>query len=234
MIFVTILTVLIGLIYVYYRKKHQYFANLGIPYEPGYFPFGSWKTWKVFMGQGSLFQIPDEIFDNYPGQKVFGYFKPFGRPVLVIKDFELAKRVMVKDFDHFVDRGFLQLHPDTNPYMKYSMTVQNGEKWRQARSYITPIFTSGKLKTMSPLINETAKDLVSYLAKKNGQEIDGKDVFEKYTIELLSNLGLGVKGNVFEDDQSDFYNRVSYIFVYRFSYLLFYSASWFINLAVYL
>ena len=44
--------------------------------------------------------------------------------------------------------------------MKYSLTFQNGEKWRQARGYVTPLFTSGKLKTMHPLITETVENMV--------------------------------------------------------------------------
>ena len=182
MITVTIIIIFISLVLYYFHRKFQYFSYLGIPHEPGYFPFESKKVWTAFMGKGSLFQISEELFDKYPQEKVFGYFKPFGKPVLVIKDYDLAKRVMVKDFDHFVDRGFFQVHPETNPYMKYSLTFQNGEKWRQARGYVTPLFTSGKLKTMHPLITETVENMVEYLKKRNGQEIDGKDIFEKYIV----------------------------------------------------
>ena len=182
MILLAIITIFISLVSYYIHRKHQFFVNLGIPHEPGYFPFGSWKVWIAFMGKASLFQIPEELYDKYPNDKVFGYFKPFGKPVFVIKDYELAKRVMIKDFNHFVDRGFLHVHPESNPYMKYSVTIQNGEEWRVARGYITPLFTSGKLKTMSPLITETVLNMVEYLKERNGQEIDGKDIFEKYTI----------------------------------------------------
>lgn len=35
------------LLYAYVWKKFQYFKNLGIPYEPGYFPFGSYSSWRA-------------------------------------------------------------------------------------------------------------------------------------------------------------------------------------------
>ena len=207
MILLAIIIIFITLVSYYFHRKHQFFVNLGIPHEPGYFPFGSWKVWTAFMGKASLFQIPEELYDKYPNDRVFGYFKPFGKPVFVIKDYELAKRVMIKDFDHFVDRGFLHVHPESNPYMKYSMTIQNGEAWRVARGYVTPLFTSGKLKTMYPLITETVQSMVEYLKKRNGQEIDGKDIFEKYTIELLGDLGCGVKAQIFKEGANEFYER---------------------------
>ena len=35
-----------------------------------------------------------------------GYYGLFGKPILVIRDMEIVKKVMIKDFDHFKNRGF--------------------------------------------------------------------------------------------------------------------------------
>ena len=60
---------------IYCRNKHKYFENIGIPYAPGYFPFGSSLVWKVFSGQQSLLQVADDYFDQFPNTKVFGFYK---------------------------------------------------------------------------------------------------------------------------------------------------------------
>ena len=45
---------LVTLIYIWQRRKFSYFKNRGIPEDPGYFPFGSWGTWQMFMGKVAL------------------------------------------------------------------------------------------------------------------------------------------------------------------------------------
>ena len=77
---------LVVLITLYFRKKHSYFENAGIPHAPGYFPFGSSLVWKCFSGQESLLQVADNYFDQFPNSKLFGFYKPLGEPVIAIKE----------------------------------------------------------------------------------------------------------------------------------------------------
>ena len=94
MIWLTLLLGFIGLLLLYFRKKHNYFKDAGIPHAPGYFPFGSSLVWKCFSGKESLLQVADDYFDQFPETKAFGFYKPFGVPVLAIKDLELARKIM--------------------------------------------------------------------------------------------------------------------------------------------
>ena len=61
-----------------------------VHYSPGYLPFGSKIIWKVLGGQQNIFQVAEDLYDDFPGAKAFGYYRPFGKPVLVIKDLELG------------------------------------------------------------------------------------------------------------------------------------------------
>ena len=70
------LPLLIGIIvgaYFYVRQRFQYFANRGIPYEPGYFPLGSIETWRLFTGRTSLFKVADRIAARHPTKEIIGY-----------------------------------------------------------------------------------------------------------------------------------------------------------------
>ena len=122
------------LVFLYFRKKHNYFSHHKIASAPGYFPLGSKIIWKCFTGQQSILQVPDGLCDDFPKTiKAFGYYKAFGEPVLVLKDLELAKRIMVQNFDHFIDRSFLTIHPDANAYSSLFLTNIQGTVFENHR-----------------------------------------------------------------------------------------------------
>ena len=79
---------LIGLImafYFYVKKKFNYFSSIGVPHQPGTFPFGSDVTWKMFSGKISFVKIVDEIYDEFKdtNAKIGGYYGMLGSPTFV-------------------------------------------------------------------------------------------------------------------------------------------------------
>ena len=82
---------------------------------------------------------------------MIGTYGLLGNLNLVVYDLDLIKQVLVKDFEYLVDRRAFEFG---DPVLDQMLTVLQGEKWKQMRSLITPIFTSGKLKAMLPLIDK--------------------------------------------------------------------------------
>ena len=201
-----LLAVICFIIVLYIRKRHQYFEEHHIPHAPGYFPLGSSIVWKCFSAQQSLLKVGDDLFDQFPNTKAFGYFKPLGAPVLVIKDIDLAKKIMIKHFDHFVDRNFLNLNPKANFHPSMWLVNLKGEKWRANRNLLTPMFTSSKLKAIMPLMHQAGKKLTTYLGSM--ENVDCKDVFHRFSAEVLGNLGCGVEPNVLKNGYNVFYDQV--------------------------
>jgi len=81
----------------------------------------------------------------------------FSTPYLLILDLELAKSIMIKDFDHFTDRRAMNGLNVENPVNKLHMSMLpmlKGEKWKMIRNAYSPIFTSGKLKVMTSVMNK--------------------------------------------------------------------------------
>ena len=113
--------------YFYFSKKFSYFKNHGVPYEPGSFPLGSSNSWKVLSGQMSMLRSTDEIHVKYPNDKIVGYYAAMGEPVLLINDIDLGKRILVKDFDHFVDRRPIKADKEVNKYFVNMLTSLNGK-----------------------------------------------------------------------------------------------------------
>lgn len=64
----------------------------------------------LISGKSSFLTALNSTYDNNPNAKMVGVFN-LGSPGLIIRDIELVKLIMVKDFDHFVDRRKLEVSP---------------------------------------------------------------------------------------------------------------------------
>ena len=82
-----------------------------------------------------------------------------------------------------------------------------GESWKNSRNLVTPMFTSSKLKAIMPLMHKCGEDLSSYLNNFEGFEIDCKEVYQRYTIEILGTLGCGIKPGVLGKQTNVFYDQ---------------------------
>ena len=114
--------------------------------------------------------------------------------------------MMVKDFEYFTDRSFMEIHPETNKYLQ-GLAILKGEEWRSERQLMTPLFTAQKLKTMLPWMHQMGDEFTNYLNNHKG-DIDCKESFGKFTMELLGSLGVGVKPNVISEEENLFYDQV--------------------------
>ena len=71
------------------------------------------------------------------------------------------------------------------------MTNMSGEAWKEVRSVFSPIFTSGKLKSMLHFVKGVAESLANeFDAKaKQGTDFELKEVFGKFR-EIFTNLAV--------------------------------------------
>jgi cytochrome P450 len=156
MIVIALIIVVLTLIGLKIRATFSYFRTHGIAEDPGYFPFGSKASWKMLLTKISFLQMTDQIYAEFPDEKIVGTYGPLGKRTIVIRHMEIAKRVLIKDFDHFVDRRHLIANRKANKYFMDMLTTMNGDKWKEMRTIISPVFTSGKLKTMMPIIHRVS------------------------------------------------------------------------------
>ena len=108
----------------------------------------------MLTGKMAFTTTTDHISKEYPHDKIVGTYGPFGGAQLVVRDLELAKNIMIKDFDHFVDRRKIAVSRKSNKYFMDMLTVLEGEKWKTMRNILSPVFTSGKLRNMMPIIHK--------------------------------------------------------------------------------
>jgi hypothetical protein len=101
----------------------------------------------------------------------------FDKPSLLIRDLELVKNILVKDFQKFTDRT-LSFEETFDPLLVKAVSVVDGQLWRHLRTNLTPVFTSRKIKMMFYLVDTSGKELAECLEKATA---DGKLSKDKYS-----------------------------------------------------
>ncbi|XP_011638474.1 probable cytochrome P450 6a14 [Pogonomyrmex barbatus] len=125
-------------------------------------------------------------------------------PVLIIKDPDLIKDVLIKNFSTFASRG-IPTFEKTDP-LPLHLFLLEPKRWRPLRIKLSPVFTSAKLKEMFFLISECADHLIQYtekVASKNGL-IECRELMAKYTTDVIGSCAFGIEMNSMSDKDSEF------------------------------
>ena len=89
-------------IYWHFKKAHKFFDENGIPYLKPKILVGSLSD--VLFKQKPMAVLHLELYRKLEPYKFAGYFS-FHTPFIMVRDPELIKHIMIKDFVHFYDRG---------------------------------------------------------------------------------------------------------------------------------
>ncbi|XP_063706635.1 probable cytochrome P450 9f2 [Culicoides brevitarsis] len=199
------LSPILYLIWRYINKDLDYFAERNIPHEKPLPIFGNWFS-TLFLGK----PIPDmllQLSNKFREHKLYGMFD-MTVPMYVIKDPELIKQVMVKDFDHFVNHvPFLTSEGDA--LFGNSLFALLDEKWRNMRSTLSPAFTSSKMRMMYELVRNCADSFITYCndnLNENGYyDINAKDIFSKATVDVISTCAFGLEVDSLKNPENEVY-----------------------------
>ncbi|KAJ8911310.1 hypothetical protein NQ315_017004 [Exocentrus adspersus] len=155
--------------WAYVRYSYGYWKRRNVPYLEPKFPFGN---------SNSL--IPKGIAIGILSKEFYNRFKTMGRdmvggvyigiePKLVVLNPDLIRDILVKDFQSFTDRGVYQSESDP---ISVNIFAQPGAEWRAARTKLTTVFTSAKMKAMCLLMLECSEGLKEALEKFAQQKTD--------------------------------------------------------------
>jgi hypothetical protein len=103
------------------------------------------------------------IYEEHSDKPYVGIFS-FDKPILLIRDLELVKNILVKDFQNFMDR-VISLDEKLDPIFSRALFVIKGQNWHHLRTNLTPVFSSGKMKMMFFLVDTSGKELADCLDK---------------------------------------------------------------------
>ena len=107
----------------------------------------------------------------------------------------------MKDFDKFLNRKIAS-NEAVDPVATHNLFSARDQIWRNLRAKISPVFSSGKMKMMLPLMKECASDLVVYLEKHNNEEIDVRNMSKKYAVDIISSCAFGINAYCLKEENS--------------------------------
>jgi hypothetical protein len=109
------------------------------------------------------------IYNEHSNKPYVGIFS-FDKPSLLIRNLDLVKNIVVKDFQNFTDRIF-SVEDTFDPLFALNLGMLKGQLWRHLRTKLTPVFTSSKMKMMFYLVDVCGKELADCLGEATA---DGK------------------------------------------------------------
>ncbi|KAF5291120.1 hypothetical protein FQA39_LY14362 [Lamprigera yunnana] len=165
------------------------------------------NVYAIITLKKSISTFLEDIY-NQTVEPFFGFFI-FNQPILFIRDPDLIKSVLIKDFDHFPDRSVMGNKNDK--YSAKTLFMLKGPEWKRTRTKATPAFSSGKLKNMIPLIVDASEKLIEHIEFmiSNNELIDSRDVCIKYAIDVISACAFGFEAQ--SHHNSEFANAAKHL-----------------------
>ncbi|CAG9132853.1 unnamed protein product [Plutella xylostella] len=202
---ISAVVILYTLAYLWFQYSFSYWSSKRVRGPAPAFPFGNIRD--VITRKSQFFQ---PYCDNYFKFKHLPYvgMYSFNRPVLCVNDPDVAKHILIKDFDYFQAHGIFSASEGIDPLAAHLFN-SHGDRWKNLRVKMSPAFSSGKLKTMYPLVQKTAEEGMKYLdsLESKGNSINISEFYETYTMEIIASVGFGVECNGFKNPNTEFYVR---------------------------
>ncbi|XP_076271103.1 putative cytochrome P450 6a13 isoform X1 [Rhynchophorus ferrugineus] len=200
--FISSILVLLCLVAFYVKWRYNYWNRRGLYQPKPQFPFGNFKS--ELTREKSFFDGNFELYQRLKGSghKHAGVYL-FLEPVYLPVDLSIIKRILFNDFSHFMNRGVYHHPKDVLTMNLFSM---EGEQWRALRAKLTPTFTSGKLKSMFPILqaNINVLDRVVGHNSVNKTPVDIKDVASRLTTDNIASCAFGLECNSLEEQENSF------------------------------
>jgi len=171
-----IAAIFIGL-YFHFTRNFNFWQKLGIPYVKPKFFFGNLKECALL--KTTVGEQLQRIYKEHSDKPYVGIFS-FDKPSLLIRDLELVKNILVKDFQNFMDRTFTT-EERFDPLFSNVLPILKGSLWRHLRTSLTPVFTLRKMKMMFYLVDTCGKELADCLEKAT---LEGKLPHDHYSYKM--------------------------------------------------
>ncbi|XP_063538311.1 cytochrome P450 6B5-like [Cydia strobilella] len=192
---VTLAVVVSVLLYYYFTRTFSYWKDRNVA-GPKPIPFfgNMYKSTLRYDLPGGVFK---NIYESFPREKVVGIFR-MTNPTLMIRDLDILKHILVKDFDNFASRGL----EFSKTGLGQNLFHSDGETWRGLRSRFSPIFTNSKMKNMMYLLNGRADKFVEYVSEiiATTPEQNIHALVQKYTMSTITACAFGLDIDTFRGD----------------------------------
>nr|WON00865.1 cytochrome P450 6a14 [Arma chinensis] len=195
------LTVITTVLYFILTKNHGYWASKNVKYIRPLPLFGN--SFSTALSITPAHKVQQEQYNYLKGEQ-YGGIWGFWKPKLLLIDPQIIEQVMVKDFSYFTDRE-VTVNVDKDPLANH-LVNQNGNSWKALRNKLSPVFSSGKLKTMIQQVLECSDACVEHIAKQAnaGKPIEVREEMAGFTMDVIGSCAFGLNINAIKDPNSEF------------------------------
>ncbi|XP_058791873.1 cytochrome P450 6k1-like [Phymastichus coffea] len=198
---------IISVLYIYSRYKLSYWQRCGVKSLPTNLVFGNFKDTFTFRKPPG--QVIQEIYDAANNNDPYVGFYVFHQPKLLLRDFNLMKQLMIKDFDVFPNRCFGG-ETEKDSIRLINLLGIHQPRWKYLRQKLTPSVTGLKLRRMVPLIEECGVPLLKYIENSKAgldgwKKLELKSISSKYSTDVIASLAFGITTNSFDQDSITFW-----------------------------
>ncbi|XP_056010005.1 cytochrome P450 3A14-like isoform X2 [Ostrea edulis] len=174
-------------LYLYSKYKLSFWKRLGVPHPKPTLFFGHGPLMKDGVGELDL-----RMLSTY--DKVVGLYV-FHKASLLVLDPEIQYFKQKSDLQHSLSR----LH---------------GDHWRFMRNTLSPVFATGNMRKISPVLAESCRRLLRNIEdKKNcGNAIEFKQMFGNFSMDAIAALGFGIDLDLYKNENNEFAIRAQAIF----------------------
>ncbi|CAF1188947.1 unnamed protein product [Adineta steineri] len=203
-----VLLILIFVYYVYNLRTNNIFRRIGMP---GPVPIPLLGEMFNVMRRG-MYKNDMALVKKYG--KIIGVYEGTA-PVILLSDLDILRNVLIKDSHVFINRRTIE--GAAGP-LEHGLTVLKDEQWKNARSIVSPTFSTAKLKAMHSLMNDVSdmynERLLEYADK---QEIfDIKTINGQYTLDNIASCLFGIETNSLKNENITLINHLKKFFNFSF------------------
>lgn len=221
MIAVVFLAIFCTLFYVFVKIRYTYWKRLGVPGpEPSFIvgnvgPFlnmsshmsmlcEKWYKYVILFILGrTILNINHFVCRDFPNDAYCGYYKMLS-PAINVRDPDLVKDILMKD--HFSwHKNEQHFSKSFDPLMAHNPFVATNEHWKRSRSFLTPLSTAFRVKTLFPLIVDSCNRMTSHLKTLSPTDhIETKDLSSKFATQNVIMCSFSIDSECFGNGHSEF------------------------------
>jgi len=193
-----------GLIYWFIHWKLQYWSIRNVPHIEPEFLYGNSRGFnKDFCATEFVRNMYLKLKSKGVGPIAGVYI--YIQPQALIMDLDLAKQILVKEFNIFTNRGLY--HNEVDDPLSANLAFVEDDVWRSLRQKISPVFSTEKLKLMFGAIAEISDKLIETIEKetKLSGQLEVKYVMHRFTIDVIGSVAFGIECSSLEDPSAQFY-----------------------------
>ncbi|KAL4222985.1 Thromboxane-A synthase [Mactra antiquata] len=165
----------------------------------GRFPFPLFGTMPYIWFKDYM-DLEKETIEKY-GPVSFGSFGALN--VMDVSDPDILKQIFIKEHFNFMNRYSFGFEP--HPLDKMLITLKDTD-WKRVRNIMTPTFSAGKLKKMTPEMNHCTRLLINGLVEKSkaGEVVDVRKHFGCFTMDVIAGTAFGIRPDSYNNPEDSF------------------------------